>query len=276
MPTSAARAAKWIVPALVCVSSAARADEKDACATAAENAQLLQRQGKLLAARERALVCTRPVCPPVVKQDCDALLSTLELTIPSLVVGARDEAGNDVVGASVTLDGVRVDVQAGKAIEVDPGVHALHAEAAGRTPTDQRIVVREGERARPVVLTLPSPARPKKEPPPPPPPVVVAPSPREPQTSPFVWIFGTLSAVSVVAFAGFEIEAVSDATHLRHSCAPRCSDDDVSRVRTESTLGWVSAAAAVAFAGGALAVVWLDRPARSGVAITPGGVAGRF
>lgn len=243
---------------LATLATSARADEKDACATAAESAQLLQRQGSLLRAREQALVCARLVCPPIVKQDCDALYASLELTIPSVVIAVHDEAGKDLPFASVTIDGAEVPVTSGQAVRLDPGTHLLHARADKYGAVDQRIVLREGERARPVVITLASTDKP------PAPPVPAAPRPVEAapparSTHPLVWVFGTLSLVSAAGFAIFEVQAINDSKHFKRTCAPRCSDDDVDTVRTESTLGAISGIAALAFAGGAVGVWLVDR-----------------
>src|SRR5512140_3224423 len=85
-------------------ASRARAGDKAECAAASEEAQRLQKLGKLVEAQKQLLVCTRSVCPAVVRQDCEAWLPSLEAMIPSLVVAARDEDGRDLVDLKVTLD----------------------------------------------------------------------------------------------------------------------------------------------------------------------------
>lgn len=267
--------------AFACASAfvpSAHANEKSVCAAASEDAQRLQKMGKLLGAREKLLVCTRPVCPAIVKQDCDAWLSTLDAVLPSLVVAAHDEDGHDVLGTAITLDGSAIDASSGRALPVDPGVHVLHVEAPGKIPVDQKVVVQEGERARPVAITLVAKDKPKPPPPPPPPPPVILPAPHE--TSPLVYVLGTLGAVSVASFAVFEIKAVSDSTHLRNTCAPRCAQSDVDQVSTETVAANVSLALGAAFAAGAVTVWWLGRPhaAATALELGPGrvGVRGSF
>jgi hypothetical protein len=245
----------------------ARADddrsEKNACASASEEAQRLQGSGKLLAARQKFLECTRTSCPSVVKQDCDGMLTTLETQIPSLVIAVRDEEGRDVVGV-VRLDGAIVDASSGRAVPLDPGMHALHVEAPGKLPIDQSIVVHEGERARPVAVTLASkdPKRATRSPgtsAPPGAPGPYGPYGTAPSTSPFVYILGTLAGVALASFTALELIAVSDATHLRNTCAPRCPQSDVDRVSTEAVGADVSIVLAGVFAGGAVAAWFFGR-----------------
>ncbi len=230
----------------------ARADTKDQCASGSEQAQRLIKQGKFIEARAQLLVCTRVECPAIVKQDCDGWLSNLDATIPSLVVAARDEDGRDLLELKVMLDGAPVDSLNGVAIPVNPGVHKLRVEAAGRIPSESQVVVHEGERARPVTVTLLS-ATPKERPAPPP--VIV----KEPGTSPFVYVFGTLAGVGLASFATFEIKAAVDASHLRSTCAPHCSQDDVDRVSTGQVVANVSLIAGAAFAGGAFAIWYFGK-----------------
>ncbi|WP_394827165.1 hypothetical protein [Pendulispora albinea] len=242
-----------VLAATLVAADGARADEKDVCASGSEDAQRLIKQGKLLEARARLLVCTRAVCPAVIKQDCDGWLSTLDATTPSLVIAARDEAGRDLLDLRVTLDGAAVDSLNGRAIPVNPGVHKLQFEASGKTPSEQQVVVHEGERARPVTVTLASVARA------PAPAVAPVRAPAERSTSPFVYVLGTLAGASLVNFAVFEIKAATEASHLRSTCAPRCHPADVDRVSTDTVIANVSLALGVAFAGGAVAVWYFGR-----------------
>jgi len=271
---------------LACASSAAAAGDKAECASASEEAQRLQKAGKLVDAQKQLLICTRSVCPAVVRQDCEAWLPSLEAMIPSLVVAARDEDGKDLVDVKVTLDGAIVDTSSGRAVLLDPGKHMLHVDSPGKVSADQPVVVHEGERARPVTLTLLAKNRPVKPPPPvsPPPQVVVmAAPPPEPQTSPFVWVLGTLATVSLASFVVFEVKASTDASHLKSTCAPRCPQSDVDSVSTQGVVANVSLALAGAFAGGALAVWLVGRPRTAtapaaGLLLAPGriGLGGRF
>ncbi len=277
-----------IAASLALAPRAARASDKTECAAASEDAQRLQKLGKLVEAQKQLLICTRSVCPAVVRQDCEAWLPSLEAMIPSLVVAARDEDGHDLVDLKVTLDGAVVDIASGRAVPLDPGKHTLHVESPGKIPADQAVVVHEGERARPVTITLLAKDRPVKPPPPPPVPqqvVVYQQAPAPPQTSPFVWVLGTLATVSLASFVVFEIKGSTDASHLKSTCAPRCPQSEVDSVSTQGVVANVSLALAGAFAGGALAVWILTRPSPSapskptvGLVAGPGalGLHGRF
>jgi hypothetical protein len=251
----------------------ARGEEtKDSCASASEDAQSLQRQGKLLAARQNLLVCTRTTCPSVVKQDCDGWLTTLDALLPSLVVAVHDDAGKDVVRPRVLLDGAVVDTSSGRAVPVDPGVHQVHVEAQGKATVDQSVVVHEGERARPLTITLASRNKP---------PAAPAPSPERVPVSPFVYVLGTLAAVGVAGFFVFEVKASSDATHLHDTCAPRCAQSDVDSVSAESVVANISLVAGAVLAAATLAAWLLDghtsrTPGTAAASPAPGGFALRF
>ena len=52
-------------------ASTARADDKEQCVAASEQAQTLKDEGKLRAARSQLLACARDVCPGIVRKDCD-------------------------------------------------------------------------------------------------------------------------------------------------------------------------------------------------------------
>src|SRR6185436_17060438 len=104
----------------------------------------------------------------------------------SLVIAVHDESGKDLPFASVTIDGASIPMTSGQAVRVDPGSHILHVRVDKYAEVDQRIVVREGERSRPIVVTLTSTSK-----------VVTTPTPPSTTTSrpihPLVWVFGTLS-----------------------------------------------------------------------------------
>src|SRR5258706_11127444 len=95
---------RWLL-AIAALGSNAHADDvKNACASASETAQQLRIDGKLRAAHEQLTACSRPICPAIVKRDCDAWLSEVEAILPSIVLVARDETGRDLVDVRVLLD----------------------------------------------------------------------------------------------------------------------------------------------------------------------------
>src|SRR6185437_6495341 len=77
--------------------------------------------------------------------------------IPSVVLGVQDEQGHDLFDVSVTFDGEPLATHLdGRPIDLDPGQHVFRFEAPGRTPVEQRVLLREGEKARQIVVTLAS------------------------------------------------------------------------------------------------------------------------
>jgi hypothetical protein len=157
---------------------AARADDPVAeCIAASEKGQTERDAGKYRAARADFAQCARDVCPRVVTKACNTWVHDLDATAPTLVLGARDEQGHDLEDVTVTFDGepfaTRLD---GSPIEVDGGPHVLRFERAGCVPVEQRIVLRAGEKARVVTVTLASEASTIPAPAPPPP-VELAPEP---------------------------------------------------------------------------------------------------
>ena len=78
---------------------------KQQCAAAYETAQGARRDGKIRAARERALVCSQDACPGVIKKDCAQWLNEIESSIPTVVFEARDAAGVETTKVRVFFDG---------------------------------------------------------------------------------------------------------------------------------------------------------------------------
>jgi hypothetical protein len=289
-------AAVSVIAASVALSvGSAQADEKQVCALASEDAQQLRTEGRPREARERLLVCVRDVCPQIVRKDCTLWLAEVTAALPSVVVGARDGQGQDVVNVKVTLDGKpftdRVD---GKAIAVNPGVHTFHFEMEGAPPVDEKVVVREGEKNRELVVTFKTPA----------PPVVTAPVPVKPmgpepvpaesrshsQGPPVLtYVFTGVAAVAAGGYAYFGIKGKNDVYDLRGTCAPGCSQSQKDNASTELLIANISVGVGVAALATA-AILWIAQPgapaakasgaALVDVTVLPGGgiasLAGRF
>jgi len=133
----------------------AAAQSKAACLSSYTKSQDLRKHSQLLESKEQLLVCVRQACPALLRKDCTRWLSEVEQLLPNIVLGARDGAGNDMVDVSVTMDGHALAKQLdGKPISVDPGAHSLHFEVTGHAPVDRRVVIREGQKARAVVVTF--------------------------------------------------------------------------------------------------------------------------
>jgi hypothetical protein len=150
--------------AAIATAHVAHADEMDACIAAAEQSQVLRRDGHLRAAHEKLLVCARDTCPRAIHRDCKRWLGEVEVATPSVVIHAADAAGNDVLAGRVSVDGAPLEgALSGRAIPFDPGEHAIRIESGGRV-VEQRIVIRQGEHDRLITLRFAADAPPAARP----------------------------------------------------------------------------------------------------------------
>jgi hypothetical protein len=126
-----------------------------ACLSASERGQRARATGQLREAREQLAMCAVTSCPALVRRDCARWIAEIQESVPSIVLGAKDRSGRDVPDVSVIIDdqfsSKRLD---GKAVLVDPGKHTFRFEAAGLPPVTETVLVKEGERARPVIATF--------------------------------------------------------------------------------------------------------------------------
>jgi hypothetical protein len=128
----------------------ARADvTKATCIEANTLGQDLRRDGKLSAAREQLRRCADPACPGLVRDDCAKRLDEVERMQPTLVLVAKDAAGNDLTAVKVTIDGKPLAERfEGAEIAVDPGEHVFTFVGPDRTVVTKKLVLAEGEKAR--------------------------------------------------------------------------------------------------------------------------------
>ena len=141
-------------------------DPKVECITAADQGQQLRDDGKYRAAHDKFVTCSKSMCPKPVAAGCTQWLKQLDEGTPTLVLGAKDAHGSDVVDVRVTFDGeALVQSLDGKPIAVDPGAHKLRFERNGSEPVEQSVVVRAGEKLRPISVTLPDTPPQKNAPP---------------------------------------------------------------------------------------------------------------
>ena len=218
---------------------AASADDTVAeCEAASIRAQRHRNDHALVAAKKDLLLCAAATCPGVIRRDCDRWLGEVDAILPTIVPAAQDAQGRDLVDVQVELDNVSVSTRIdGAAVPLDPGSHVVRFRRNGIV-VDQRIVVREGERARPVVAKFPGPEEKPAPPPPPPPP------PREP---PNILTIGTyaFAGLAVVGLGVGTIETirgVSEYRDLRDSCGRTrsCAPSDVESARRDILIADVS------------------------------------
>jgi hypothetical protein len=216
------------------VTLRAQEREKQACVDAFERAQVHRARGRLVAAREQLTTCSRAVCPVLVQQECATLSGEVARAMPSLVVAVRDATGRDVLNARVFVDGSqRRDALAGKPLHLDPGVHTVRAEADGMTPSEERLVIREGDRNRPYTVMLQSPS-----------PLATVTEARKPQplssepsapqrvVSPVVsYALIGVGAAMVGAGLALDLSSAADVRRMREQCAPDCRDHEINAAK---------------------------------------------
>ena len=146
-----------VLLALVPATAAAQ-DElstKRACAASYEQAQRLRQDGKLLEAREEAVQCAQSTCPALLTSDCARWVDELDQALPSVIVDARDEAGKELPGLRVILDGRELPQQrSGLAFSLNPGPHRFRFQAAGHAPVELEELVVQGRKNQAVEVKL--------------------------------------------------------------------------------------------------------------------------
>jgi hypothetical protein len=195
----------------------ALADDKQVCIAAAEDAQQLKLDRRLKAARERLLVCASQVCPPPVRSDCSQWMNEVSMALPTVVLGARDSHGNDVVVTEVAIDGTPIAKGLdGKAMEIDPGMHSFRLRAAAASvPVEQEVLVREGEKERPITVMFPEQAS------------VSGPEHRAARISPWTWVLGGTGLVAIGIGTAFEVSTNAQGDSLAKTCGHMCPDAQV-------------------------------------------------
>src|SRR5580692_689609 len=142
------------------------ADTKAECIAAADQGQSLRDEGKYARAREVFAKCASDSCPKVVARSCNQWLHETDEVTPTVVLGAKDEAGQDLTNAQVILDGKPfAESLDGKPVQVDPGQHVFRFTRTGSEPADASVVLRAGEKNRVVGVTLRPPVTSSAEPP---------------------------------------------------------------------------------------------------------------
>ena len=209
---------------------AARADEREQCASAADQAQQLRDEGKYRREREALLTCVRDVCPGPIKRDCLDWLSQLETIAPTVVFSAK-EGTKDLSEVKVSVDNVPVaDKLDGKPLQMDLGKHTFKFEYAGQTK-EEELVIGAGQKNRSVGVTFGG------APPPPP----ITPPPPETSSGSIVpaAIVGGVGVLALGSFAIFGLTGKSDVDDLE-SCRGHCAESDVDHARTKLIIADIS------------------------------------
>jgi hypothetical protein len=226
------------------------------CLAASEKSLTLRNEHKLRAARAQLLVCASRTCPADIRKECTRRVDQVNGSIPTIVFGAKDGAGNDLAAVKVTMDGeVITEKVDGTAISLDPGAHTFTFQAAGQPLLTKQIVVREGEKERREMIQLgrrPAEALP---------PAVAAPAKPEASSPPLgnqrvaALVVGGVGVVGLVVGGAFGGLSISKHGQAESACPnPGCPTQDGVDLWNAARLdGNVSTAALVV--GGAALVV---------------------
>ena len=248
--------------ATMALTSAAVADDKTDCINAAQSGQSLRVDKKLTEARDAFLVCSREVCPGMVRNDCAKWLGEVDNATSTVVIRARDTSGHDVVEVRVLVDGKEVAAKlSGSAIAVDPGQHKFRYETAGSAAVEDTVLIAEGEKGRLLRVDIGA----------------ATPTPDNGASStpgadshggksPVPWIIAGVGLASLVAFGITEILLQGEVSSLKDGCGaqpnPHCSDSDLSTAKTERTIAEITFG--VGLVGLAVGVPWIIVQSLSG------------
>jgi hypothetical protein len=142
-----------IVALVTSLSTAAWADAQECIA---HNEKSIQLRGAhaLQASRTELLQCALPTCPTEIRSECEKRLAAVNGELPSVVLSAKDPSGSDLIDVRVTIDGTRtIDKLDGAPLVLDPGAHVFRFETP-KARAEARILVREGEKDRPIRVTI--------------------------------------------------------------------------------------------------------------------------
>jgi hypothetical protein len=235
---------------LLFASGAALADEREQCASAADQAQQLRDDGKYRRAREQFLVCARDVCPGPIKKDCLDWLSQLEHVAPTVVFAAK-EGTHDLIDVKVSMDGTQLtDHLDGRPVPVDLGEHTFTFEHEGKVQ-QQQVVIGAGQKGRNISAVFPAPQTTPVAPPP------GAEGGGRGSIVPAL-VVGGIGVIGLGSFAFFGISGKSAVDDLQ-DCKPNCAESDVDKARTKLIVADISLGVGVV-ALGVATYMFLTRP----------------
>jgi hypothetical protein len=282
-----------VVVARALLAERAHADPptKQQCVLANENAQDLERAGRLIEAREQLETCAASACPGVVRTDCAERLEAVGSALPTVVLTPKNAGGGDAGAASLAIDGVAQPVVLdGRPVAVDPGLHTFTVTVEGLPPVSLRISVGRGEHVRrDVVLRAPAEALATVEPPAP------GSAPANPRVSPapppgnvvmmrrIGWAALGVGAAGLTLGAIFGFLAIGKKEALGDECngraCPRSAQPDIDGLHFDGVASDISFAVAVlgVGAGSVLLFIFPDseaapeapREAAAGIVVRP-------
>lgn len=261
---------------------------KEACISSNEAAQVARKKGELRAAREQLLVCIADGCPGPIRDDCKERLAEVERAAPTIVVTAKDSAGNVLTAVTVHVDDKPLAEKLdGTALVVDPGEHVFRLTASGRPAVTRKVVLREGEKGHTEEIAFPlagalassapvvAPVATAEPPPVDPPRAEPAAEPDAGGTQRTVgYILGGAGLVGIGIGTVFGFVSKSTYDEATKSCplgVPLCNDAGVTG--GEDAHGQATVSTAAFIVGGVLLgaglVTFFTAPKRAGISIQP-------
>ncbi|GMV15700.1 MAG: hypothetical protein HS104_20995 [Polyangiaceae bacterium] len=243
------------------IASTARAEPttdstKLACAVAYEQGQRLRKDGRLLAARAQLLACSDAACPSVLQGDCTRWLTELDLTIPTVLLSARDASGAELSDVRVELDGKLLTTSLdGKPVQVDPGVRNFRFFARGKT-LDREVTLEPGDQGRAVSVSFGA--------------IAKADAARSAGGVPTAtWVLAGVGVIGVAGFGYFSLDGRAKKDDLER-CKPRCDPADVDAARRSFVIGDVFLAVGLsALAGATIVYATAPKERPSGLRLSP-------
>lgn len=243
-------------------TGSAAADDVTQCVEAHEKAQEARKEGRLLEAKERLLICARDECPAVLRKECGPWLTEVSSSIPTVVIAAKGPGGAELIDVRVSVGERELATSLdGRAIEVDPGVQTFRFETAGQEAIDKEVVVREGVKNQtiqvqfgPVAVEAPKPAPVTPD---------LPPDADVSESRPIptlVYVLGGVGAASLLASAYFEASGLSKRGDLDdQGCKPYCPKDDVDAAKRDILIGDIALGVGIASLGAAT-YFYMTRP----------------
>ncbi len=234
-----------VLLASIALAAPSSATTEKQCLSAYEQTQSLRKEGKFTAAREAALACSHQDCPRGVQGDCTEWVADIEKSLPTVVLVARDENGEERADVRV-LEGGKVVRERldGKSVPMDPGEHELRFEHEGSSPVTRKVIVHEGDKLLRIEASF---AKTEK-------------APRGEEKKSHVpiapLVMGGVGILGLGVAGTLGLLALSAKSDLEASCAPRCTQADVDPLRTKLLAADITAGVSLAILA-AGAVVYL-------------------
>ena len=239
------RSLSWLslgVMGTLLLGRASAAENLQDCAQAYERAQEEKKTGQLISALTQLKTCVALECPAFIREDCARWMAQAESALPT-VVFPIDEDGNDLTDVAILCDSKPLTGKLnGKAVPVDPGLHAFSFQAPGHASVERKVLAREGEHNRIIKVVFNSTTK--------------IHTPLEPPSASSGTAFQAetdtrsrklapyaFAGVGILGLAGFTTFAFlgnSQARDLERSCSPNCQPGQVDSVKTKYHLADVS------------------------------------